>query len=178
MKGIGTGIALAVALAGCTTKIDWDSFRLPSLDENVRLPAMTAPVPVEVRGPVKAEDLVDSEGRCVGALASAAPAADGADPVTVPPDAALAASGIGLAMTECDVVKRAGSPEKLELGSNERSERALTLTYLKGPRPGIYRFVEGRLVTIERAPEPPAPPKPVRPTKPAAPKPKPKVSAI
>jgi hypothetical protein len=176
VKGIGTGIALALALAGCTSKIDWDSFRLPSLGENLRLPSMTAPVPVDVRGPVKAEDLVDSEGRCAGApMASAAPAAEGADPVTVPPDAALAASGIGLAMTECDVVKRAGPPEKLELGSNERSERALTLSYLKGPRPGIYRFVEGRLVMIERAPEPPAPPKPVRPAKPA--KPKPKVSA-
>jgi hypothetical protein len=172
VKGIGTGIALALVLAGCTSKIDWDSFRLPSIGENLRLTSMAAPVPVDVRGPVKAEDLVDSEGRCVGApMVSAAPAVEGADPVTVPPDAALAASGIGLAMTECDVVKRAGPPEKLELGSNERSERALTLTYRKG-RPGIYRFVEGRLVTIERAPEPPAPPKPVRPAKPAKPKPK------
>jgi hypothetical protein len=101
---------------------------------------------------------------------------EGADPVTVPPDAALAASGIGLSMTECDVVRRAGTPEKVELGRNERAERALTLTYIKGTRPGIYKFVEGRLVVIERAPEPPAPPKPVRPVKPAKQKPKPKVS--
>jgi hypothetical protein len=177
VKVIGTGIALALALAGCS-KIEWESFRLPDIRENLRLPTMAAPVQVETRAPVKAEDLVDGEGRCAGApMASAAPAAAGADPVTIPPDAALAASGIGLAMTECDVVKRAGSPEKVELGSNERSERALTLTYIKGLRPGIYKFVEGRLVTIERAPEPPAPPKPVRPVKPAKPKPKSAASA-
>jgi len=170
--------AFALALAGCTTNIDWESFRPPDIAANLGLSKMAAPVPVETRATVKAEELVDGEGRCASApMASAVPAAEGADPVTVPPDAALAASGIGLAMTECDVVKRAGPPEKVELGANERSERALTLTYIKGPRPGIYKFVEGRLVVIERAPEPPAPPKPVRPAKPAKQKPKSKVSA-
>ena len=105
--------------------------------------------------PVTAADLVSSEGQCDGGAGQAA-----AEPV---------AGGIALQMTECDVVKRAGAPEKMELGTNELSERKLTLTYVHGTRPGIYGFVAGRLVTIERAPEPPAPSKP---TKSAKPKPK------
>ena len=168
-------MALALGIAGCTTKIDWESFRPPDLAADLHAQTMAAPVPVETRGPVRAEELVDGEGRCAEVpMASAAPAAEGAssDPVTISPSAALAPSGIALAMTECDVVKRAGPPEKVELGSNERSERAVTLTYIKGARPGIYKFVAGRLVTIERAPEPPAPAKPARPAKPGKPKPK------
>ena len=68
-------------------------------------------------------------------------------------------SGIALDMTECDVVKRAGQPEKVDFGTNERSERTVVLTYIRGPRPGIYRFAAGRLTIVERAPEPPAPPR-------------------
>jgi hypothetical protein len=55
-------------------------------------------------------------------------------------------------------VRRAGPVETLDIGSNERGERAVTLTYLRGPSPGIYRFVGGRLVSIERAPGPPPAP--------------------
>jgi hypothetical protein len=175
VKAVRTGIALALglAIASCA-KIEWDSFRAPKFTEYLRLPSMGAAVPVETRGPVRAEDLVDGEGRCAELpMASAAPAAEGADPVTISPTASLAASGIALAMTECDVVKRAGPPEKVELGSNERAERAVTLSYSKGLRPGIYKFAAGRLVSIERAPEPPTAPKPERPAKPAKPKPKP-----
>jgi hypothetical protein len=29
------------------------------------------------------------------------------------------------------------------------------ITYIRGPRPGIYRFTAGRLTSIERAPEAP-----------------------
>ena len=62
-----------------------------------------------------------------------------------------------------------------EHGSNDRAERTATLSYIHGPRPGIYGFVAGRVVSIERAPEPPAPPKPAKPAKPAkSAKPKPK----
>jgi len=101
-------------------------------------------------------------------MASAAAGVEGpsTDPMTVPANASQALGGIGLQMTECDVVKRAGAPEKMELGTNERTERTLTLTYIRGTRPGIYSFVAGRLVTIERAPEPPAPPKPAKSAKP------------
>ena len=64
-------------------------------------------------------------------------------------------TAIALDMTECDVVKRAGQPEQVDFGTNERSERTVVLTYLRGARPGIYRFAAGRLTSIERAPEPP-----------------------
>ena len=54
-------------------------------------------------------------------------------------------AAIALEMSECDVVKRAGIAEKVEIGTNERRERTATLTYFKGQRPGIYHFTAGRL---------------------------------
>ena len=42
-------------------------------------------------------------------------------------------AAIALEMTECDVVKRAGLAERVEIGSNERGERTATLTYLQRP---------------------------------------------
>jgi hypothetical protein len=87
----------------------------------------------------------------------------------MPPPAGtpLIAGGVGLQMTECDVVNRIGPPERVEIGQNERSERTATLTYIRGARPGIYGFVGGRLATIERAPEPPPAQRPARPQRPA-----------
>ena len=121
--------------------------------------------------PVTGEDLVDTEGRC-GGVATAPEAVEEptAQQAGVPQ---LVGGGIGLDMTECEVVKRAGPPEKVDFGTNERSERTVILTYIRGVRPGIYGFTSGRLTSIERAPEPPAPPKPARPQK----KPPPKRSA-
>jgi len=72
--------------------------------------------------------------------------------------------GIALQMTECDVVRRAGAVEKFEFGVTDRGERSLVLTYLRGPWPGIYRFAGGRLVSVERAPEPPGTPEKSRKT--------------
>ncbi|HWP26446.1 MAG TPA: hypothetical protein VNL39_08905 [Xanthobacteraceae bacterium] len=133
-------------------------------------------MPVEIRKPVPPEELVDNEGRCLSspmAAAETAPEAAGSDPVTTPTNPALAVGGIALGMTECDVVKRAGSPEKVLIGTNERGERTVTLTYTGNMRPGIYTFTAGRLVSIERAPEPPAPQRPTRPARSTKPKPKP-----
>ena len=67
-------------------------------------------------------------------------------------------------------VGRAGAPENVQLGTTDRGERSLTLTYMSGPRPGIYRFAAGRLYAIERGEEPP--PEPAKPKKPAPKKPK------
>ena len=74
----------------------------------------------------------------------------------------LIPAAIALEMTECDVVKRAGIAEKVEIGTNDRRERTATLTYISGERPGIYHFVDGRLNSMERGPEPPAPAKPAK----------------
>jgi hypothetical protein len=171
---VGAAAFLAVGLAGCSS-VDLTSFRLPTAGD-LRLPAMNAPVPVEARKPVPAEELVDSEGRCASspmAAAETAPEAASSDPVTTPTNPALAVGGIALGMTECDVVKRAGPPEKVVLGTDERGERKVILTYTGNMRPGVYTFTAGRLVTIERAPEPPAAAKPTRPARPTKPKPKP-----
>jgi hypothetical protein len=104
--------------------------------------------------PVTAADLVSQDGQCAMTVAEAAPAPD-ADP-NAPQAAPLAAGGIALQMTECDVVRRAGPPEQLQIGADERGDRAVVITYVRGPRPGIYSFAGGRLKSVERAPGAPA----------------------
>lgn len=76
--------------------------------------------------------------------------------------------GIALAMTECDVAQRAGYPGRVDINAEADGARNVVLTYMQGPWPGIYRFREGRLVSIERVvvPEPPKVKAPVRRGKP------------
>jgi hypothetical protein len=119
------------------------AFSFSSRREDFALPP---PAPGELIGP---------EGQCAGGAAAAAGTADGGGAL------GLLQGGIALQMTECDVVRRAGAPEKIEYPPN-RFERAVMLTYIRGPRPGIYNFLGGRLVAIDRAPEPPAAPKPAK----------------
>jgi hypothetical protein len=103
--------------------------------------------------PVTAADLVTADGQCAMTAADAPAAADGASDGMQ--QANLLPGGIALQMTECDVVRRAGAPEQLQIGADERGERSVVITYVRGPRPGIYRFAAGRLAAIERAPEAP-----------------------
>jgi hypothetical protein len=91
-----------------------------------------------------AADLVGPDGQCAPGRQE-----QPADPAAGTP----AAVGISLQMTECDVVGRIGAPDRVDLGSNERGERAAVLTYTRGARPGVYRFAGGRLVSIERGAE-------------------------
>lgn len=108
--------------------------------------------------PITPADLVSPEGQCAGA---AADQATGFTDSKTAGAAAPATGGIALQMTECDVVRRAGQAEKVDFGVNDRGERTVTLTYVRGPSPGIYRFAGGRLASIEGAPAPPpAPAKP------------------
>jgi hypothetical protein len=104
--------------------------------------------------PVTAGDLIGPRGECAEGQTSASSAAD--------------LGGISLQMTECQVIQRAGPPDNIEFSGSERTERAVVLTYVRGPRPGVYRFSDGRLYSIERAPEPAGSPAP-KPAK-AAPK--------
>jgi hypothetical protein len=71
-------------------------------------------------------------------------------------------SAIAFDMTECDVVRRAGPPDKAEITMSERGERNLILTYSRVDRNNVYRFFAGRLVSIERG-QPLPPPPPARP---------------
>src|SRR6202051_3859692 len=147
-----TVAVLAPSVAACSS--DSGSFHiLPKIGSFDSLSVASAPVNTELR-PVTAADLVGPQGQCAGGG----------------PDAAANRGGIALEMTECEVVGRAGAPENIEVGTADRGERAVTLTYTSGPRPGIYRFAAGRLYAIERAQEPP--PEPPKPKKPPAKKPK------
>ncbi len=134
------------------------------------------------RGPVGPEDLVSADGRCSFATAETAQAAappvaqSPADrpvgsvagdlagapmPVAAAPEpgAPQVMGGIALGMTECQAVQRAGLPGNVAISAGERGERSVVLTYLTGTWPGIYRFSDGRLNVIDRAPAPPEPPK-------------------
>lgn len=172
-----------LALGGCALP-DIDSFRAPTA-ESIFRPLSVTNVKDKVLPPVPPEDLVDAGGRCANAYAAPAPAPSAGDqpgsPAPVPAQDAgipLIPSAIALEMSECDVVKRAGIAERVDIGANDRRERTATLTYSVGPRPGIYSFVDGRLKSMERGPEPPPQPKVAKkPAKPPA-KPKPRQATV
>src|SRR5262249_50626619 len=92
-----TGVTLVPKPETLLRKPDWATFSGGKNDFELR--------------PVTAADLVSAEGQCSGAgQAAADPAAAGG----------LVAGGIALQMTECDVVRRAGPVEKIDIGSDER----------------------------------------------------------
>jgi hypothetical protein len=115
---------------------------------------------------VTPEDLITADGRCAGSpepVASvASDSTDGTNPAgpeatgMPAPQAPTVSGGIALAMTECQVAQRAGSPEQVDIGADGQ-DRSVTLTYRRGPWPGIYRFRAGRLVSIDRVEVPPEP---------------------
>jgi hypothetical protein len=161
------GLALALALGACSAE---------KLDLGLAAPKPNLPAKDEPQRVVTANDLIGPDGRCAGEAVSApqgaapqalnftagpqAGPAAGTSPQPAPSTpAAPLRTGVGLGMTECEVVRAIGHTDQIEVSTNERAQRSVTLTYLQGERPGIYRFVAGRLVSIERAAEPPAPPK-------------------
>lgn len=128
-------------------------------------------------------DLIGANGRCAGEVVPAP--APGTEPApqalnfTAGPQAgpavqsgpapgapiapaAPARGGVALGMTECDVVRTLGHTDRIEISANERGQRNVVLTYPQGERPGIYRFLAGQLVSIERTAEPPPAPKAVK----------------
>jgi hypothetical protein len=132
------------------------------------------------QGPVGAEELVNADGSCSpeAGQAAATPAdrpvgSPAGDLAGAPMPAASEGGmppvlgGIALGMTECQAVRRAGSPGNVAISADDKGERKVVLTYLSGPWPGIYTFSAGRLKIVDRAPEPPKPVKPVKPVKPA-----------
>ena len=144
---IGAAVALAAAIGACSSDVT-----LSDLDPSRKLTSLTRPTWLTYSGhqedyslrPVGEADLVGREGQCAAGIGAASE---------------FQQVGISLQMTECEVVSRAGAPDNVELGVNERGERAVALTFTRGPRPGIYRFGGGRLYSIERGPEPAAQPK-------------------
>ena len=152
---IGLG-ALASAIGGCSTDVIGtvsSANLLPRADQLARPDWLTysgGKSDFTLR-PVRSEELVSQDGQCAISAQDAA-AASAAESVSEMP---IQQGGIALQMSECEVVRRAGPPERLDFGSSQQGERTVTITYIRGSRPGIYRFSGGRLYSIERAPEAP-----------------------
>lgn len=160
LKGVPlhmTVAALALAVAGCSSDLSLNNLTLvPKPETMMRKPDWAAISPGKTDfslRPVTPADLVNADGVCAAATEQAAGFADSSSAGSGP-----GAGGIALQMTECDVVRRAGAVEKIDVSADDRGERAVVLTYLRGPSAGVYRFVGGRLVSIERAPGPPPAP--------------------
>ena len=120
-----------------------------------------------------------SADRPVGSLAgdlASAPMPAGASPPPAPakpvaahmdrlqsdgpaPAAPAFSGGVALGMSECQVVRRAGAPNSVTIGADEKGERKVVLSYLGGSSPGIYQFQAGRLKEIAAAPVPEKPAK-------------------
>ncbi len=190
-------LACAVALAGCAQSplnavteandTGWfskpvDLFRKPEWATLSRQTAELGPT-----GPVAAEDLVGADGQCAAAPAETATAAvapaptpasapatatgfeGGLEPAGGPATAAVppVTGAIALGMTECQAVRRAGTPSHVAVTAGENGERRVVLTYLAGPWPGIYTFDSGRLKVVDAAPGQDKKPEAVKKKKPA-----------
>lgn len=153
---LALAMSFAIALAGCS------GINLPDSSEVKLVPSLNAFVPssqgefakasVNTNRPVSPGDLVDGQGACAGAAPSGEAGAV---------DRPL--RGVGLDMTECEVVQVIGPAQSTQIGANERGERSVVMTYQNPERAGIYRFTAGRLTAIERIGEPPAPERPKKP---------------
>jgi hypothetical protein len=160
-----SALVLAAALGGCAN-VDFDNtqawFAKPLDVAGRNAGGYTFSELAETKQrqhPITANDLVDNNGTCP---APATPTAQASPAAPVAPDAtptdSLLGGGVALGMSECDVVARAGAPSQVQLGKNPNGDRTAVLTFDAGPRPGIYRFERGALMTMDRVAAPPPPP--------------------
>lgn len=172
----------AVALAGCSSDVgNGQAWFAKPFDISGRSAGYSFSELSETKKDQRAitpNDLVNANGSCPAPVAAAAPApapAPGAGPTS--PAAApggdasslVVDGGVGLGMSECDVVSRAGQPSSVQIGSTPGGDRTAVLTFDSGPRAGIYRFLRGGLIEMD-AVAAPAPPPQVAKKKPAKPK--------
>jgi hypothetical protein len=161
--------ALSLWLGACHS-LDFSQMNAPKFDTS----ALFVPDPTQFAPkqdgskPVTAADLVDGNGYCAASGAPPAPSQtseSGADASAAVPGISASGRNVALQMSECEVVSSMGRPGDVQIAANERGDRMVTMTYMTPERP-IYRFIGGRLATIERGAEPP-PPEPVKKKKPA-----------
>jgi hypothetical protein len=146
-------LIVAPALAGCGSSLsdyslkdqEWLSRPGKILSRSVSIETP----PLSPTAPVSPNDLISADGVCAGMTASDANAS--AEGQTAPTGA------VALGHTECDVARAAGSPDSVNISTNDRGDRLAVLTYNHGPRPGIYRFTSGRLTDAEGVPTPETP---------------------
>src|SRR5262245_46075765 len=165
-NGLVALLTLAPALAGCNSSLEQMQSEFLSKDAQwfqrsgrlfIRNVSINAP-PLTPDKPVTAEDLVSADGACVGMAAPANALTDGA--AGAPPPAG---GSVALLHTECDVVRGIGAPDSVNISSGPGGGRIAVVTYLRGPRAGIYTFTGGRLSSVEAGPEQPAQPKAAKP---------------
>jgi hypothetical protein len=165
-NGLIALLALAPALAGCNGSLDQFQTEFMSKDAQwfqrsgrlfIRNVSIDAP-PLTPDKPVTAEDLVSAEGACPGMAPSANALADNAAGAPQPVGGTVA-----LLHTECDVVRGIGAPDSVNISTAPGGGRMAVVTYLRGPRAGIYTFSSGRLTSVEAAPDQPAQPKTAKP---------------
>jgi hypothetical protein len=142
--------ALLLALGACSSDLSLNNLTLvPKPDTLMRKPDWATVAPGKndfALRPLSGADFVGQDGQCATDQARGSAESTGAGTPS------SGTGGIALQMTECDVVRRAGAVDKVDISADERGERTVVLTYLRGPAPMVYRFVGGRLVSIERAP--------------------------
>lgn len=132
----------AVATGACSDMPRWADVKLPSASTFLPTTADTFnQAAINSSKPVRASDLVDAQGLCAGAGATASEGESGTN-----------LKSVALDMTECQVVRALGVPQATDITRNANGDRTVTLTYLGTERDGLYRFVRGRLKSIERAP--------------------------
>jgi hypothetical protein len=164
---------LVLSLGACSSdsipSMPVPKFELGLADPRLNNPAKEAPK----QRVVTAADLIGANGYCAGEAApqalnftagpQAGPTAGAPPPAATGP--APAHTGVALGMTECEVVRALGHTDRIEVSTDERGQRSVTLTYAQGERAGVYHFAGGLLVSLERSGEPPAPAKPAKPKK-------------
>jgi hypothetical protein len=192
-SSFAVAVLLAAATAGCSGSVtdgmksgEWFSkpFNVGARADGSGASVTGKNFDLGPKGPVPAEELVGTDGRCFAPATAEAPAAPqppaepavgsmagdlagspmpaGAPaPVETDPGTPQMVGGIALGMTECDAVRRAGTPANVSIGASDKNDRKVVLTYLAGPWPGIYTFSSGRLKEINAAPVQPKPAKPV-----------------
>jgi len=161
--------AAAGSLAGCGGMSDMFSRDAEWFTRQPRLLGRSLTLetpPLTEQRPIAPDDLISADGMCSGMAApSDANAMTESEPAAASAGASTLPAGIALGRTECEVARYAGRPDNVELANDANGDRTAVLTYVKGLRPGIYRFVGGRLAAVERSPV-------VETPKPAKPKPK------
>ena len=122
--------------------------------------------------PIGDADLIDGNGACPASAAAPprAPSDQAASPAAPGMPPASLGEGVGLGMSECEVVARAGQPNNIQIGKAPNGDRTALLAYDSGPRPGIYHFERGRLMQMDRVDQPAPPPPKVAKKKPTKPK--------
>ena len=163
-NGLIALLALAPALAGCNSAATFDQMQSDLFSKDaqwfqrsgrlfIRNVSIDAP-PLTPDKPVTAEDLVSADGACPGMAPSSNALADNAAGAPLPVGGTVA-----LQHTECDVIRGIGAPDSVNISGGPGGGRVAVVTYLRGPRAGIYTFSGGRLSSVEAGPEQPAQPK-------------------